>query len=345
MDSNVNVENRIQWIDAVKGIAIIFVVLGHCVNGQTFTWVYSFHMPLFFFISGYLSLNSIWLGWKSYMLKKISRILWPYLTLWIICIACNYLFAVIRGEQYIWYIQRLGTFLISKRNGIWDSVPLWFLTALFVSEMYFYFMKRVIKNDLMLGVLILVIGLSVCMHFNSIASVKPLPWSADIALFETIFYYAGYLFSKNKGKRLLVRVFPQFAIIGGGLSGSLFFNENVWGLFARTGIPYEFTYVLFAFSGIVFWIAVAKGLSKIELLTFIGQNSIVVMGIHVEFCFALVGLILSKYAISFSVPDLQGLVMTVLTLVIAIPSIKFINKYAPWIVTCPINSRKKRDEL
>lgn len=125
----------------------------------------------------------------------------------------------------------------------------------------------------------------------------------------------------------------------------MFFNENVWGLFARTGIPYEFTYVLFAFSGIVFWIAVAKGLSKIELLTFIGQNSIVVMGIHVEFCFALVGLILSKYAISFSVPDLQGLVMTVLTLVIAIPSIKFINKYAPWIVTCPINSRKKRDEL
>ena len=344
MEKNAKNGNKIQWIDVAKGIAIIFVVLGHCVSGQTFIWVYSFHIPLFFFISGYLSINSMGLGWKEYTLKKATRILWPYLTFWIICIICNYLFAVVRGEQYIWYIQRLGTFLISKRNGIWDTVSLWFLTALFVSEMYFYFMKRVIKNDWILGGLIVAIGLYACTHFNSIASTKPLPWSTDVALFQTIFYYSGYLLSKNKGKKLLEQAFPFVVIIGGGLSGSLFFDDNVFGLFRQVIISYEFTYVLFAFSGIAFWIAVAKGLSDNRLLAFVGQNSIVIMGIHVEFCFALIDLILSKYAIHFPVPNLKGLIMTALTLAIAIPLIKFINQYASWIVVCPINIRKKRNK-
>ena len=77
MEKNAKNGNKIQWIDVAKGIAIIFVVLGHCVSGQTFIWVYSFHIPLFFFISGYLSINSMGLGWKEYTLKKATRILWP----------------------------------------------------------------------------------------------------------------------------------------------------------------------------------------------------------------------------------------------------------------------------
>lgn len=129
------------------------------------------------------------------------------------------------------------------------------------------------------------------------------------------------------------------------LSGSLFFNDNVFELFMQMIVSYEFTYVLFAFSGIAFWIAVAKGLSSNRLLAFMGQNSIVIMGIHVEFCFALIDLILSKYAINFPVPDFKGLIITVLTLAIAMPLIKFINQYVPWIVVCPINIRKKRNEL
>ena len=54
---------RVQYIDAMRGFAIILVVLGH-VLGQTFHLdgggllgkiIYSFHMPLFFYISGYVA--------------------------------------------------------------------------------------------------------------------------------------------------------------------------------------------------------------------------------------------------------------------------------------------------
>lgn len=61
--------NRIEWIDALKGFAILTVVIGHCVtdciSSRTFPehayflqalndFIYSFHMPLFFMISGYV---------------------------------------------------------------------------------------------------------------------------------------------------------------------------------------------------------------------------------------------------------------------------------------------------
>lgn len=59
---------RIQWIDVLKGVTAIFVILGHVLLGYTNNnafpevqnllqtinhWIYSFHMPLFMVISGF----------------------------------------------------------------------------------------------------------------------------------------------------------------------------------------------------------------------------------------------------------------------------------------------------
>ena len=46
---------RCRWLDVLKGFGIIFVVVGHfCDNDRIYHWIYSFHMPLFFFASGFL---------------------------------------------------------------------------------------------------------------------------------------------------------------------------------------------------------------------------------------------------------------------------------------------------
>lgn len=46
---------RIEYLDYAKGIGIILVVLGHIlIKGNIKIYIYSFHMPLFFIISGYL---------------------------------------------------------------------------------------------------------------------------------------------------------------------------------------------------------------------------------------------------------------------------------------------------
>ena len=59
---------RIEWIDNAKGLGILFVIIAHVINHtQTLmsasTLIYTFHMPLFFILSGFtlsektLSLN------------------------------------------------------------------------------------------------------------------------------------------------------------------------------------------------------------------------------------------------------------------------------------------------
>ena len=59
---------REEWVDNIKGMAILLVVIGHVIDGfelngiygsakyawNTIDLIYSFHMPLFFMISGYL---------------------------------------------------------------------------------------------------------------------------------------------------------------------------------------------------------------------------------------------------------------------------------------------------
>lgn len=59
---NVGIIRDNYW-DQVKGVLIIFVVFGHvleqCLNGRinttTYSWIYTFHMPLFVFVSGYFT--------------------------------------------------------------------------------------------------------------------------------------------------------------------------------------------------------------------------------------------------------------------------------------------------
>lgn len=53
---------RIDYIDELRGLAIILVVIGHLIqfngfstNNPVFEFIYSFHMPLFFSISGYIT--------------------------------------------------------------------------------------------------------------------------------------------------------------------------------------------------------------------------------------------------------------------------------------------------
>lgn len=47
------VKLRLSWVDYAKAIAITFVIIGHVSTRNNLSdWIYSFQMPLFFFLSG-----------------------------------------------------------------------------------------------------------------------------------------------------------------------------------------------------------------------------------------------------------------------------------------------------
>lgn len=85
-----NSTNRDERFLFLQVFAIILVVIGHSFyqheDNPVFFWIYTFHMPLFFFISGYLLRNSVlrsgkmlgaYCDWR-FVLKKAKRLLLPY---------------------------------------------------------------------------------------------------------------------------------------------------------------------------------------------------------------------------------------------------------------------------
>lgn len=86
-------ESRHDWIDVAKGIGILLVVYGHVARGVfnanlgmdpdffvvVDRFIYSFHMPLFFFLSGIFFFSSLEKhGHVGLITIKIDSILYPY---------------------------------------------------------------------------------------------------------------------------------------------------------------------------------------------------------------------------------------------------------------------------
>ena len=71
------IKKRIEWIDVFKGFAIIMVVYGHILfNNKIVNLLYTIHLPMFMFISGYLfKKENINVNVK----RKAKKIIIPYL--------------------------------------------------------------------------------------------------------------------------------------------------------------------------------------------------------------------------------------------------------------------------
>lgn len=75
-------KQRIEYVDAAKAIAIILVIFAHCHYMIEFprlgNLIYSFHMPLFFIVSGFFLKE---MTTKKAICKYSAAYLWPYLVL------------------------------------------------------------------------------------------------------------------------------------------------------------------------------------------------------------------------------------------------------------------------
>lgn len=114
------------WIDAAKGIGILLVVYGHAIDGLTsaglaapgsvlgtnFYTIYTFHMPLFFFLSGLLVERRVLRDRGAFIARLLPSIVWPYL-LWsilqlsIIRLAGNYVNNPLTGFSAKTYLSVL----------------------------------------------------------------------------------------------------------------------------------------------------------------------------------------------------------------------------------------------
>ena len=133
---------RLDWIDIAKGIAIILVVIGHCIPDAAsstgisvteYRWlhniIYSFHMPLFFFLSGYMMVrqNMVRAGKRPFDIIKdrCKRLLTPYVFVGLCYEPFKLLLSQFANKPYD--IEGIWKMII----GVNPDGELWFLYALF----------------------------------------------------------------------------------------------------------------------------------------------------------------------------------------------------------------------
>jgi polysaccharide biosynthesis protein PslL len=141
---------RNQTIDIAKGIGILTVVICHNWvlyhdRGEFSRVVFSFHMPLFFFISGIFFKPN--LTFKETLVSKANSILKPYIAVTLFLILFDYVSSLI-SEQPLNLLNvvirglygSIGTLSVDQYSSVLGWVPLWFLTHLFALKGYQIFM-------------------------------------------------------------------------------------------------------------------------------------------------------------------------------------------------------------
>lgn len=114
---------RIAWLDFLRGVGISLVVVGHCLSGGCLrAWIYNFHVPLLFMLSGYLN-QKLHDGSKRI---RIRRILLPYVIWAILSTAVTCVLK--RGDCL--FVRWLTDVIPVSGFTNWNA-PLWFLYALF----------------------------------------------------------------------------------------------------------------------------------------------------------------------------------------------------------------------
>lgn len=180
---------RIQWIDSCKGIAIFLVILGHTLRTDiSLVYIYGFHMPLFFFLSG-LVCNEKKYTWQSFLKSRFNTLILTYVSFYLL--TWLYWLFVERSFRPLgmeWWQPLIGMLYGAQWRGYMDhNGILWFLPCLFVTEVLFYAVKKIHIFWIQLTVVIALAAIGFLFKIN-------FPWCFNIACVALQFFFLGNIF-------------------------------------------------------------------------------------------------------------------------------------------------------
>lgn len=276
---------RLSYLDAARGLAILLVVLGHIweTDRPLPVLIYSFHIPLFFIISGILTAYT---GQEQrsagqLVLSRLRGLIVPY-------VFFEAVFA------FIFEIRNhldLGSQCAHIRDALFlspQNVPLWFLPTLFLAELFLLLLVRTLPDRRLAAAVCLILYLLPFVPGTG----QILPDAALRCLSSVGFLAVGYF-----GADLFLKKNPPlYLLLPAAAAGFLLALQN-----GKTGI-YKLTFhnpVFFtvcALTGSCCTIFLLKKITPEEtadistgvrkrrysfLLELIGQNSLTILGLHI----------------------------------------------------------------
>lgn len=326
-------KSRIAWIDVAKGIGMILVMFAHVsLPVELEKYIYSFHVPLFFFLSGYCLSVKKYNNFIGFLSAKCKSLLIPYMIFSIF----NYTFYLL-FNQYANnvadnpIIPLLGIF-IGIRGAGWGiaTAALWFIQALFICEIIMYFLIGFTKGNIRNFSIAIFIFSIIGYIYNTFIGIR-LIWSIDVALVAIAFIGFGYI-AKNsnmidKIDNYLYLIILMIINITIGLMNTKI--NMYWGRYGN-----HFMFYIAAISGLLTVIIISKKIDCSKILEFVGQNTFIYLGIHQYVIFSVLNRVISKV---FSNSNDLTLIFiaffyVIFTLIVLYPVIKFLNRYCPFII-------------
>ena len=326
---------RIEWVDVVKYICIMFVMMHHLESTTEYLGYFylPFALPGFFFVSGYVSRKGD--SFKTHLLKKAKGLLWP----WFLFSNISILLSLVMSFKGHRDFKEMVLKNLIQVRGFGDGA--WFLAALFVAFIPFYF---VIKWDKPKITIPAVFILSVLSHVYLVLMPKTvlpwgnasLPWHLESVFIYLFWMVLGYYFK-------------------GSIESKLDSINNIWGriiiLIGYLGVisipplmhfdnTAKFIYGYFgSIVGISLIIMIAKTIKTNKYIAFVGSNTLLYFVLHGKL-FAVIEKILStklsgfyQYCLSNALASsLLAILITIAMSFILIIPVFLINRYLPWMI-------------
>lgn len=328
---------RKAYLDNVKGIAIIFVILGHIISvSNSFEkWFYSFHLPLFFIVSGilihlcYYKKDRI----EFNFMKKLKSFGIPYVTFASFSTLALALLSFLKGESSKVILKGLKSNIksILLLKGVKAT---WFLPCIFIGIFLFCTIYNVCKNKKIVPFIISILFLIPFIKIDlvSISSELVLYRGLIAACWIMIGFYAYPKVdgSKVKWSHVLLLLLGSFVFYR--LNSKIF---DLCYLSLYDPLLYLVCGTIGSFGILLLCKKIEEKNIKLSLLNFLGKNSLTIFGTHmiiityikylIPKLFVGGGTFINNSFISVSI-------ILILVLLIEIPIIYVINHFFPFLI-------------
>lgn len=303
---------RLNQFDILKGIGIILVMLGHAISGKGFAHnlIYGFHMPLFFFCSGFFFKDK---SLKESTIKDVKGLLIPWATFCCVLILCSFMLHFLSNGP-------APQFQPLNENCYILYYTIWFLVCLFIVRLFYRLIVKMcnwpIINILCVGVYFLSFVLKYC-NIN-------IPFFIDSALTMLLFFHLGRVFHEQEWCK---KQQPIWISIGLMIAYALF----VWVIVPQVNIKENlFPIYLLILSIIPIWALyqICCTINSI-FLSHCGVVSLTIMGLHHPIYDVVMAPIFNRVVFPQSI---EMVLTVVLTLIIVLIIDKLIMKYVPYLL-------------
>lgn len=276
--------SRVNWVDVAKFIGIFSIYLGHFTEaaGPWYLFVFKFHVPLFFFLSGCTFKYDSAKTFKDFIVKKCLKILLPFFAFALLSVLVK---SIISGAS----LSTIGSYLVLIITGCirnkFFAPGLWFLTALFIIEILFKLLT-LLKNKYIILSISFIVFLLISNFVTSKPNMSPIHYyNFDWAIYYLICFAIGFYLYPHINNFFKLDTTPKKVsfivclVVTFAFAVVMFFNKiNIVKYFKNQKMLVELNNLVVALILILLVLLISNLLSGVKIFSAVGQETLYLCG-------------------------------------------------------------------